>query len=338
MTTVAIIGVGRMGQRHITAAQRAGYEVCGIFDANPATAEAAAADCQLAPGAVCASLDELIEARRPDCVVVATTADSHCELVCSAAERGARYVLVEKPMATSVADCDRMIETCNRYGTRLAVNHQMRFLDQYARPRRMLESPAYGGLRSMTVVGGNFGMSMNALHYFEAFRYMTGEEIIGVSAWFSEELVPNPRGAQFEDRAGSLRAVTASGRRLYMDVGADQGHGVTVTYAGRYGLLIVDELGGTLRGIAREAQYRELPTTRYGMPAETESIAIAPVEVIDSTKAVLRALVDDGDSVTGADGRLAVAVLVAAYRSHEQGGSMVTVSEVADSEQRFPWA
>ena len=34
-------------------------------------------------------------------------------------------------MASSVAQCDEMIATCASAGTRLAINHQMRFMDQY---------------------------------------------------------------------------------------------------------------------------------------------------------------------------------------------------------------
>ena len=57
----------------------------------------------------------------------------------------------------------------------LAVNHQMRFMEQYLTPKAIIEGDAFGGLTSVTVVGGNFGLSMNALHYFEMFRFMTGE-------------------------------------------------------------------------------------------------------------------------------------------------------------------
>lgn len=338
MTTVAVVGAGRMGQRHIAAAQRAGHDVCAIYDLNAETAAAAAAACTLDGEVVCGSLDELFDSRKPECVVISTTADSHCDLVCLAAERGAKLILVEKPMATSLSDCDRMIEACRRHGARLSVNHQMRFLEQYRNPKARLESPAFGGMRSMTVVGGNIGFSMNALHYFEAFRYLTGEPIVEVAAWFADETVPNPRGSQFEDRAGSLRAVTATGKRLYMDIGADQGHGVIVTYAGRNGVITVDELGGSLKAVWREAEYRDLPTTRYGMPSECEALAIAAVEVVDSTAAVLTALVTGDDTVTGEQGRDAVAVLAAAYESAEKPGAPVTVPAGADRSRRFPWA
>src|SRR6185436_3471940 len=172
---------------------------------------------------------------------------------------------------------------------------------------------------SVTVVGGNFGLSMNALHYFEMFRFMTGERPRSVTAWLATDTVPNPRGAQFEDRAGAVRIVTATGRRFYLDCWADQGYGMHAIYAGPLGQISVDELAGEMTISVREEQYRALPTTRYGMPAVRSTQKIAPAEVIAPTAAVLRSLLNRSDYPSGEDGRLAVAVLVAAHLSHERG-------------------
>ena len=114
----------------------------------------------------------------------------------------------------------------------------MRFMNYYVEPKRIIHSPEFGGLRSMTVVGGNLGFAMNGSHYFEAFRYLTDEPFSTVTAWMSDRRVPNPRGEQFEDRAGSIRLVSHSGQRLYIECGADQGHRINVIYAGPYGQLV----------------------------------------------------------------------------------------------------
>ena len=67
----------------------------------------------------------------PELVVVASTADTHCKYTCAAAEAGAQVVLCEKPMGVSLTECDLMIETCRAHGTKLAINHQMRYMEQY---------------------------------------------------------------------------------------------------------------------------------------------------------------------------------------------------------------
>ena len=334
----AILGVGRMGRRHIKVVSQLGWDLVGVFDVNPDSLKQAQDDHAVPRHRSFNDLDKLFSVAEPECLIIATTADAHCALTCMAAERGVRYVLVEKPMAVSLEECDRMVETCRRRGTRLAVNHQMRFMPLYMEPKRLFATEAYGGLASMTIVGGNFGFSMNGAHYFEAFRFLTDEDPMEVAAWFSRDTVPNPRGPQFQDRAGSIRAITASGKRLYVEIGADQGHGIHHVYACRNGMVALDELTGEMFCSEREEQYRGLPTTRYGMPAVNTRRVIKASEVIDSSAAVLTALLSGVNNVSGEDGRRAVELLVAAYRSAEQGSAPVRLDGNLDRTRVFPWA
>ena len=242
-------------------------------------------------------------------------------------------------MATSVAACDRMIDACLRSGTKLSINHQMRFMEQYVRPKQIVSSESFGGLSSVTVTAGNFGMAMNGSHYFEMFRYLTDEMPSDVSAWFCEDKIANPRGPQFEDRAGSIRLTTRKGRRFYMDASGDQGHGMHVTYAGPYGRLDVDELAGRARLVTRKAEHRAQPTTRYGMSFDEQELTIAPADAVAPTRSVLLALLASEDFPDGEAGRAAVEVLAAAYQSHETGGRRIGVSSPDVRRDRvFPWA
>jgi predicted dehydrogenase len=334
-----IIGAGRMGRRHVQVVRDLGLDLVGICDLNPEALSMATEEHGITTDLHFTDVHELLRQTNPECVIIATTAPTHCEYTCLAAESGVKYVLCEKPMAGSLAECDKMLEVCACHGTVLAVNHQMRFMEQYTEPKRIIESDAFGGLSSITVVAGNLGMAMNGTHYFEMFRFMADEAPQEVTAWFSLEKVPNPRGPQFEDRAGSVRLAFPSGKRCYMEISADQGHGVHVIYAGSYGQLIVDELAGSARLITRDKEYRNLPSTRYGMPATEKNFKIQPADVIGPSRAVLSALLSKANFPTGADGRLAVSVLVAAYISDENGHRPVRIDEEPLPRERvFPWA
>jgi predicted dehydrogenase len=334
----AIIGVGRMGRRHIQVVREAGLKLSGVYDVSAASLKLAQDEHGLPGQLLFDDLDKLYAEIRPECVIVATTADSHCALTCMAAERGAKYILVEKPMAVSLAECDRMIEVCARHGTKLAVNHQMRFMEQYTEPKRLFATGVYGDFVSMTVVAGNCGLAMNGIHYFEAFRYLAGEALTEITAWFSAGTVPNPRGAGFEDRAGCIRATSASGKRLYLELSADQGHGLRAVYACRNGMIAVNDLTGELLASVREEPYRELPTTRYGMPALNTQCTVRSAADMSSVVALLKALLSQENSVSGEDGRRAIEILVAAYQSAEQGNVMVRMDAKLDRGRVFPWA
>jgi predicted dehydrogenase len=334
-----IIGAGAMGKRHLQAVRELGLELGGICDQRPESLSAAAQEFNLTPAQQFTDASAMLNAVRPELVVVATTTPSHAAYTVLAAEAGAKYILCEKPMAASLSDCDRMIAVCQQHGARLAINHQMRFLDYYQSIREMLDSEAFGGLTSITLVGGNFGLAMVATHQFELLRYMTGEYAGEVSAWFSPEVVSNPRGTEFEDRAGSVRITTPAGKRLYIDAGSDQGHGMNFIFAARYGQIIFDPFTGRLAARVRKAEYRALPTTRYAMPSDSFDRTFAPVNVVQSTRLLLQALFNGDSYPTGEDGRAAVMTLVAAYLSAERGGILTAVDRnLLPADRSFPWA
>jgi len=335
----AVIGTGRMGRRHVQVIREMGLSLSGACDLSSEAREQCRDEFNLSPDQIFTNATEMLEATNPECVIIATTSPTHCENTCLAAEHGAKFILCEKPMAVSLEQCDRMVDTCKKTGTLLAINHQMRFMEQYTEPKKMMQSDAFGGLSSVTVVAGNFGLAMNGTHYFEMFRYLTDETPREVTAWFSMGHVPNPRGAQFQDRAGSIRITTESGKRFYLDVSDDQGHGVNVIYSGRNGQIFIDELQGKMLSSVRKVECRELPTTRYGTPAENSERDIEPADAFAPTKSVLKALLTKTNFPTGTEGRLAVATLVCAYCSHERGHMPVAIEDKNLPLQRtFPWA
>lgn len=336
---VAVIGLGRMGLRHLQIVSELNCEIAAIVDPRrPARAEAQAAF-GLPPEICFADAEGMFDQVRPDCVIVATTAPSHAQLTCLAAARGASHVLCEKPMAVSIAQCDSMLAACLAAGTKLAVNHQMRFMEQYTTPKSIIGSDTFGELGGITVSAGNFGLAMNGTHYFEMFRFITGERVSLVNARFSAGSVVNPRGAEFEDRAGTVRLETPSGKRCYLDASADQGHGMQVVYAGRRGQLTVDELAGKMRLVARNPEHRDLPTTRYGMAWEERQIAIKPTDAFEPTRAVFKSLLTGDDFPDGLAGRQAVEILVACYVSDEQDGRTIHLDhETLPRDRAFPWA
>jgi myo-inositol 2-dehydrogenase / D-chiro-inositol 1-dehydrogenase len=335
---VCVIGVGRMGRRHVAAARRAGFEIAGILDQSPEALAVALTECGVEQNIAFGDARRMLATACPDAVVISTTAPSHCEFVCTSAEAGVRYILCEKPMASSLEECDRMIAASRAAGARLAINHQMRFMEQYADIKALIETPEFGGLRSMVVTASNFGLAMNGSHYFEAFRYLGGEPVKEISCWFDPNNVPNPRGPQYLDRSGQLRAVSASGARLIIELGADLGHGIEVVYGCRNGQILVDELAGFVRAIHRMAEYRDLPTTRYGMPANEFQRKIAHAEVTKPTEDLWRAMLANGSYPDGECGRHAVAALVAANLSGESDGRSVALDTELPLDRKFMWA
>lgn len=336
---IAVIGLGRMGRRHVQVVKSMGFDLAGVYDPLRTSVDQAIKECEIHEDLVFDSAESLIRDADPDGLVVASTAPSHCEYVCSSAAYGVKYILCEKPMAVSIAECDRMIEACRASGSRLAINHQMQFMEQYNVAKRIAESDEMGGLRGVIISGANLGLSMNGSHYFEMLRYISGGNVVdSVSFWADKDLVPNPRGSQYQDRSGQVRVIMSNGLRAYMELGGDLGHGINITYNCKYGQIQVDALAGRVRYVHRKKEYRDLPTTQYGMPADEHLMSIAPADVLLPTRAMWEAMIAGRDYPDGSCGRHAVAAVAAALLSAERKGQSICVKDIQDLERRFPWA
>ena len=94
--------------------------------------------------ALCA--DPAVEA-----VYVASPHQFHADHVCMAAAHG-KHVLVEKPMALTLAECTRMIDACQSASVHLVVGHSHSFNTPIGRARALIESGVYGAVRMITAL------------------------------------------------------------------------------------------------------------------------------------------------------------------------------------------
>ncbi|HWV51169.1 Gfo/Idh/MocA family oxidoreductase [Pseudorhodoplanes sp.] len=81
-----------------------------------------------------------------DAVYVATPHQMHAAHVIAAAARG-KHVLVEKPIAIRIEECDAMIDAVRRAGVQLVIGHSHSFNAPVLHARRLIDSGAYGAVR-----------------------------------------------------------------------------------------------------------------------------------------------------------------------------------------------
>lgn len=119
---VAVVGAGQFGRQHMRVIRQSPHaELAGVLDTDLARATAAAAEFG------CPALADLeAVARRADAAVVATPTVTHAAVGCALLEAGLD-VLVEKPIAATLEDAGRLVETAARCGRLLQVGHLERF-------------------------------------------------------------------------------------------------------------------------------------------------------------------------------------------------------------------
>lgn len=120
---VLVAGLGNIGRSHALAYQRiAGFDLVGICDPNLSERGVPEALAQIP---TFASYDEALAETRPDVVSINTWSDTHADYAIRAMDLGA-HVFLEKPIAETVADAQRVVETAGRTGRKLVVGYILR--------------------------------------------------------------------------------------------------------------------------------------------------------------------------------------------------------------------
>ena len=136
-----LVGAGYVSAYHIRALQSLpNVEIVGIADLNKTRAQEIAD--QFGIPAAFRSVEEMLSAK-PDVIHVLTPPDSHCAISIQAVEAGC-HVLVEKPMAPRIEECERMISQAKRYGVVLSVNHSARMDPVIRKARELVDRGACG--------------------------------------------------------------------------------------------------------------------------------------------------------------------------------------------------
>ena len=146
---IGIVGCGLVARTHISAIRRIrNAELVAICDVNQGLAEEMAGRFNL--GSYYAGLPELLSAAEVDVVHVTTPPRTHLSVCTQAMEAGC-HVLVEKPLALTVDDADKMIGTARSEKVRLCAVHNMRFAPMVLKARAMVGKGLIGDIVGMNI-------------------------------------------------------------------------------------------------------------------------------------------------------------------------------------------
>ncbi len=140
---VGIIGAGWFGERHAAALKQAGFRLVGACRESPAGLDAFTAE---HGGIGYTDVDALLADSAVEAVVIATPHETHAALTIRAAARG-KAVLLEKPMAPTLADCDAIARAVEEAGVPFMVGHTQRFAPSIVAAKALLDTGALGRVR-----------------------------------------------------------------------------------------------------------------------------------------------------------------------------------------------
>ncbi len=149
-----------------------------------------------------------------DIVYIVLPNSMHMEYTVRAAQAG-KHVLCEKPMATSVADAQRMIDACRDAGRKLMIAYRMQYEPhnraligitrggQYGKPQLIQAVNGQNDLpngqwRQIKAMAGGGSLPDVGLYCLNAARYLTGEEPVELTAQITQPK-DDPRFREIED-------------------------------------------------------------------------------------------------------------------------------------------
>ncbi len=135
---VLVVGLGNMGRSHALAYhENPDFEIVGLVNRSPVALPEA-----LRAYPLSTDFAPALAALKPDLVCIASYSDSHADYAIAAMQAGAD-VFVEKPLATTVADAERVVETAVGLGRKLVVGYILRHHPSWQ--RLIAEARALGG-------------------------------------------------------------------------------------------------------------------------------------------------------------------------------------------------
>ncbi|MBE5773151.1 MAG: Gfo/Idh/MocA family oxidoreductase [Clostridiales bacterium] len=207
MINVGIIGCGKVAQvRHLPEyADNKNVKIAGLFDLNMQRAEELAGKY----GAKAyGSYAELLADPAIDAVSVCSSNNSHAEIAIAALKAG-KHVLCEKPMATTLADCEEMVRMAEECGKYLMIGQNQRLAAAHVKAKELIDAGEIGRIISFETAfrhGGPETWSIDpgantwffdkkraamgamadlGIHKTDLVQFLIGQEITEVSAQLS---------------------------------------------------------------------------------------------------------------------------------------------------------
>jgi len=143
----ALIGCGRISPNHIVAANNNGLDIVAICDIDSEVMEDKVRKFKLSDSVKKYNdYKQMLLEMKPELVAIATESGKHAQIAIDCMEIGGSNIIIEKPIALSLSDADRIIEIADKLGLKVCACHQNRFNKSIMKIREAVEMGRFGKL------------------------------------------------------------------------------------------------------------------------------------------------------------------------------------------------
>jgi scyllo-inositol 2-dehydrogenase (NAD+) len=334
---VGVVGVGEMGKRHAENLRRQVPEARLVAIADVAAQRAKQVAEELEIEHAFGSLEEMVQRKDIDAVVIATPDKFHAQAIRVAAAAG-KNILCEKPLAITLEDAEAALREVSRAKVRLQVGFMRHYDPAYAAAKKRIEAGEIGTPVVFKSIGrdkdeqplaayqsGVNGMLFytNSIHDFDLARWLMQDEVVEVQSYTTTAV--RPELTKYRDIvAGVVNLKFARGA-----IGNIESHAQAI-----YGYDVRTEIIGS-KGSIFVGTLQKTPATLLTSQGSSKNLAdhflsqFADAYLAEMRDFVNAMLSDRVPLVGGEDGLRALEIAVAAENSHLQGRPCEVSPEVA---------
>jgi predicted dehydrogenase len=332
---IGVLGVGEMGLRHAENLRRnvSQARLVAIADVSQERSRQVAGELEI--DNFYSSLDAMLENKDIEAVLIATPDRFHAQAVASAAKAG-KDILCEKPLALHLADAHAALREVSKAKRRLQVGFMRRYDPAYAAAMKRIEAGEIGTPVVFKSVGRDKdqpplaayesnvnGMIFytNTIHDFDLARWLMQDEVTGVHAYTTSAI--RPEVAKYGDvvasvvnlqyQRGAIGNVESYAQAVY-------GYDVRTEIVGSAGSLFLGSLD-RIPAVFLTAEGGQHILADHFLSRFRDAYL---EEVRDFVTTILS---DRAPRVSGDDGLKALAIAVAAEKSHQQSKPVTVTLE-----------
>lgn len=316
MTKIGVVGVGGMGRSHCNSLKNVNCEFYGVADIREEVVKLTASELDVKPFV---DYNEMF--KEVDGVIVATPPTVHKEVVVAAAQAGV-HVFCEKPLSITLSDADEMIAAHDKAGTVFMVGQVLRFYPLHELGRKIIDDGEIGDIIYLeTDYCGKYsgprnkpdswygtigGFLENGIHKSDLINWFGGK-----AESVSAEVGSFSGNKDWEDYAITLIRYDseAVGVLRWGSFMGSRGSRATIIDGTKGSLKLDMASGNVYRKFMDESEWTELPPEDKG----ASGVVKEDQHFVDCIEANKPPIVD------GRDGRHAVEVVLASYKSAKNG-------------------
>lgn len=143
-----------------------------------------------------------------DLCVIATSAGPRFDILKELLDYEIKNFILEKVVFQSDYQFEEILKIVS--GKNIYINFVNRYFENYIKIKEQINNEPF----SMNIIGGDFGLGSNALHYFDLFKYFGGSKLKLDKFLLSENTKGNKRGNQYKEIFGQISISSEDGSSL----------------------------------------------------------------------------------------------------------------------------